>query len=56
MKGNDICMGEIDFLNRVARWGSDGVELEPDSRLVEPAPQHLGLDGAKAKGVSTPWR
>ena len=56
---------EVRILNRVLRWGSDGIEYEADQRHAEIVIRDLGLDGAKAldtpgtredkKGASAPW-
>jgi hypothetical protein len=46
------CQSEIKILNRIIRWGSSGLEYEPDQRHAEIVISELGL--MKAKPVSTP--
>ena len=44
----------IRILNRVVTWTCDGIEYEADQRHAELIVQHLGLNAARSKPVSTP--
>ena len=44
---------EVRVLNRIIRWGTHGLEYEPDQRHAEKVVSDLQLE--KAKPVSTPW-
>ena len=43
---------EVRILNRILRWGQEGIEYEPDQRHAEKVVEELGLE--KSKAVSTP--
>ena len=49
---NPGCTKEISVLNRIVRWGGDGIEYEADPRHAEIIVSGLGLKGSKA--VATP--
>ena len=49
---NPGCTKEIVVLNRIVRWGGDGIEYEADPRHAEIIISELGLKGSKA--VATP--
>ena len=43
---------EVRVLNRILRWGAEGIEYEPDQRHAEQVIEALGL--IEGKGVTTP--
>ena len=45
---------EIRVLNNIIRWAPEGIELEAAPRHAEIVIKELGLQGAKAMGVSLP--
>ena len=45
------CKKEVRILNRIVRWGEDGVEMEADPRHAEIVVRDLGLSDAKCSRV-----